>query len=398
MVNTKRTDVQKILIYSFLALFPLGQLLRIDLLSGDFHLILHPIDGLVGLIVIIYLLKSLVRKELPYGYGLGFISVLIYSYLFSFAVFKNGGLSEGLFYLIRIIFYMIFAVSIKSSLEGNMKLKETYYKLLVLITVFIGIFGWVQYIFYPDVRILKYLGWDDHLYRMVGTFLDPGFTGIFLVLGSCLALIKIFEKPRNILWHVISIFLAFSLLFTYSRASYVSFLLSLTVLFWIKNKKILLIPLFTIFIVLIILLPRPSSSGVELERVYSAVLRLKNYQETIEIWKRWPLFGVGYNNMCLARITYLGEEDALSHSCSGSDSSLLLLLSTTGIVGVGVFLQMIKKTILGITDNFYGTAFVICLLGVAMHSLFVNSLFYPWIMGFMAILYGLSSSTSSNEG
>ena len=397
MVNTKTINVQKILIFVFLVVFPFGQLLRTDLLLGDFHLVLHPIDIVVGVLSFFYLVKRVLTKRPIWGYATGFISALIFSYLFSLSIFNGRGFSEGLFYLLRIIAYLIFPFVIGESIGNSLRTKEIYYKALILISVFIGLFGWVQYILYPDVRPLLYLGWDDHLYRIVGTFLDPGFTGLLLVLGINLSLVMFFKKTKAY-WFLIILFLLSSLLFTYSRAGYISILGSIVIYFWAENKKKLLLPVFILFFIFILLLPRPSSSGVQLERIYSVILRIKNYQETVRIWTRWPIFGVGYNNMCQARIVYLGEENALSHSCSGSDSSLLLLLTTTGFVGLMIFIKMIKSMIKNVAKDIYGTSFIICLVSILIHSLFVNSLFYPWVMGYLGILYSLAVSISNSEG
>ncbi len=44
------------------------------------------------------------------------------------------------------------------------------------------VLGYIQYLFYADLRNLYYLGWDEHLTRMFSTFLDLNFYGAFLVL------------------------------------------------------------------------------------------------------------------------------------------------------------------------------------------------------------------------
>ena len=46
----------------------------------------------------------------------------------------------------------------------------------------IVLLGFIQLMFYPALRNLYYLGWDEHLYRMFSTFLDPNFAGAFFVL------------------------------------------------------------------------------------------------------------------------------------------------------------------------------------------------------------------------
>ena len=62
------------------------------------------------------------------------------------------------------------------------------------------LFGYIQYLFYPDLRNLYYAGWDPHLYRMFGTFFDPNFMGAIIVLFILFVLGLVLKKEiqRNI--------------------------------------------------------------------------------------------------------------------------------------------------------------------------------------------------------
>ncbi len=145
----------------------------------------------------------------------------------------------------------------------------------------------------------------------------------------------------------------------------------------------------SLIFLIVIALPRPSSEGVKLERLYSIEARLINFKETMFIWSKSPVFGVGYNNTCLGRNIFVKQELLLSHSCSGSDSSILLVLATTGIVGLIVFGYMGIKVVRSLPKNSYSVLFLSCLSALLIHSVFVNSLFYPWVMGWMGILLGI---------
>ena len=54
-------------------------------------------------------------------------------------------------------------------------LPHIYFKTCIIDPVF-------NYFIFPDVRSLAVDQWDPHYYRLVGSLLDPGFTGIILVL------------------------------------------------------------------------------------------------------------------------------------------------------------------------------------------------------------------------
>jgi len=123
--------------------------------------------------------------------------------------------------------------------------------------------------------------------------------------------------------------------------------------------------------------------------------RLLNYSQTIKIIEKSPLFGIGFNNLCLAKETFLENNERGLHSCSGSDSSLLLILATTGVVGFIIFLWCLGSLFhLIASKSLYGKVLLASSIALFIHSLFVNSLFYPWVMGWMAVLLAVSLKES----
>ncbi|MFA6250483.1 MAG: hypothetical protein WC686_03145, partial [Candidatus Shapirobacteria bacterium] len=69
-----------------------------------------------------------------------------------------------------------------------------------------------------------------------------------------------------------------------------------------------------------------------------------------------------------------------SHANSGFDGSILTLLCTTGIAGTFVFVKGIRKTF--ISSSLTVQAFWVALL---VHSLFANSLLYPFTLFTLAL-------------
>jgi hypothetical protein len=67
-----------------------------------------------------------------------------------------------------------------------------------------------------------------------------------------------------------------------------------------------------------------------------------------------------------------------------------LVLATTGILGFLIFANLIQKLVVDLAKNTYGLTFLSCLVALLIHSLFVNSLFYPWVMGWMGLLLSIS--------
>ena len=387
MVDSKKT-ASKLIVFLYLIIFPFGQLLRFNLNLLSQSISVQPIDLIAGF-SLVYLLFKKTDKPAIYRTLKGIFAYLTFSLFVSLAIFNFQSGILGILYFIRILFYTSFFLLIYDLVKSKNNLKDIIYNSLIVILVFVGIFGWIQYFLYPDLRSFIIWGWDDHLFRLVGTFLDPGFTSIFLVFGFLFSLYK-YLRTKNKYLILLLIFFFITLGLTYSRAGYLALLAGISVILIIKKQVKWLIMLVLALGIMIFLLPRPSSEGVKLERAFSILLRINNYKETVMIWQNSPLFGVGYNNLCFARNKFIGETNYLSHSCSGSDSSILTLLATTGLLGLIFFIEFIKKVVMSLDLKSYGTAFLACSAALFVHSLFVNSLFYAWMMGIMAILLAIS--------
>ncbi len=390
MVSTKRSLSIKLsekIIFAYLAIFPLGQIIRFDLKFLGNQITIHPTDVVIGVGFLVFLLSKLKYPKI-YRYISAFISASVFSLLFSLTIFKSLDVFVGVLYLLRMISYSTIIASVWYIAKDKSS-KSTLFNSLIAVSIITAIFGWIQYFWIPDLTDLKYIGWDDHLFRLVGTFLDPAFTGIIVVLGFLATITKfLYSKDKNLI--VILILLALTIAFTYSRASYVALFAGVFTIALIRKYKNLIVWSAIIFLILIPLLPRPAGEGVRLERLSSVFSRFEDYKGTMAIFKKQPVFGVGFNNLCAARLKYLGEGVLSSHACSGSDSSLLFVAATTGVVGLLIFLYMSYHVIRSTSDSVYGDTLKSSAAALFVNSLFVNSLFYPWVMGWMAILIAIS--------
>jgi O-antigen ligase len=98
---------------------------------------------------------------------------------------------------------------------------------------------------------------------------------------------------------------------------------------------------------------------------------MENYQEGWQTFTKSPLIGLGYNNLAFIR----DIKNPQSHANSGFDGSIMTLLTTTGIIGTSIFLFGLKL--------FYSKSDLLkktFLITILFHSLFANSLLYPWIL------------------
>jgi hypothetical protein len=380
----------KALFYLYLVVFPLGQLVTNRLTILGLQVTLHTVDLIVGLSVLLVIVGKIKATKI-FIYFLPFLFSAAFSLALSTSYFSAKEIILGSLYLARLFSYSTFFLLIYYLVKSNTVSKTSILNLVIAEASVIAVFGWLQYLLVPDVRFLKLLGWDDHYYRIIGTFYDPAFTSILLVLGFIATLSKVYAEKRKYVYQFALIIIGSALLFTYARAAYLALLSGVGIFFILKNK-LKLVLLFALFLLVVLpLLPRPEGGeGVKLERVYSVFQKKDNYIQTFKIIEINPLFGVGYNNLCTARVKYLGDRGYTSHSCSGSDSSILLILATTGIVGLIMFINFLVNLFQNNRSRSYKDIFTACSVSLLIHSFFVNSLFYPWVLGYMAVLYSLS--------
>ena len=366
----------KLLVMLFLGSLLLGQIGGMPLFPA---VVVYVHDIFLAVLVIVFAVKILHAKKLPRATLIApivtFIGATTVSLLANYWRFPLPELLTGSLYLVRWSLYAsIYFIVLQDYRYSGFWLKGLYG-----VGTGLGLLGLMQFFLYPDLRNLMYLGWDPHYYRLFSTLLDPNFTGIILVFTLLLGF-GVLTK-RNRFWIIAGQLVAFvALLLTYSRSSFLA--LGTAIIVWAVMKKQwkLLIGL-AAFIGIIFLLPKTPGSTLSLFRVDSTLARIGNWQESILLIKNAPLFGYGFDTLRYVR----PAGNALSKSAAGLDSSLLFIMATTGIIGFAAYIYLlISMGRLGKESYFY----ISSLAALIVHSLFVNSMFYPWAMIWMWILAG----------
>lgn len=361
MVNKKIIKfAKKKLAFLYFVLFPFGILAK------------YIIDAVPFLSLFLVDFKALLKNK----FFISFLIVSLFSFLLSLNYFSLGRSINGLGYLLRLVSYITFSFFIYTNYRSQNK-KKLLLKSLLIAGIFIGVLGIIQYLFLPDIRPLKEFGWDDHLGRLVSTFLDPAFTGILLVLSILLAV-----SSGNI---IIGFLLLLPLVLTYSRSSFLALIVSFIFYFVLKGKKKVLLIFPLILLLTLPFLPKGGGEGVNLFRTYSISSKFADYGSGMALISRSPIFGLGFNNICQAKVKYLGETNPFSHSCGGLDSSILFTAATVGIVGFIIFSDFFIFIF-----NRGNPLLKASLIALLTHSLFTNTIYYAWVMGWFSILIPIS--------
>lgn len=389
--------VINILLFLIIFTLPLGVLLRFGV--GQ-NVSLNVLDCLVLLfdgISILYFRQKLFinQKKLLSAY-----IILMGSFSIGYSVSLSIPMQDlvvSLLYFVRfgVYLFLIFPLLYMKGEKGLIILRCMAISGLLFV-----IFGLLQYFLYPNLINLSYLGWDDHLFRVFSTFFDPNFAGIFIGLEILLLLyLYIASKKSN----RIHIFLGLGILtsitaffLTYSRSSYISLFVALLVFTGCIKRLRLTIIVFVIFIIAIFVIPKNlKSEGVNLFRIYSIESRSIEYAKAFKVFYKNPLIGTGFNTYRYIQIrnglhTYTTRED---HSGAGVPNSILLILATTGIVGLTAFIfyiGVLARTIIQpMRKNIPLFAFVFASTQIVLFgSVFENAFFYPYILVWIILVLG----------
>jgi O-antigen ligase len=396
--------ILKILFTLFLLSFSIAEVGRIQFPNG----IAFTLNDLLLIILVGYFIgfKLINKSKFPKSYLkrplLSFIGIAFVSLLINYFNYSLNNLLVSALYLVRFILY-VSLYFIVLNFDSNFKRKIP---LFLIASGFIAvIFGYVQYLFYPSLKNLFYLGWDEHLYRMFSTFLDPNFAGIFFSLFFIFSLIlvekNIKDKMKLSFYILVSLLSLLSVYLTYSRSGLIMLLVSIFVFLLLKNKKKLIIASFILLILIIFIAPKSfKTEGTNLLRINSSTARVESLEQAIEIYKKHPVFGVGFNAYRYAQNKYVGLNTTYwetTHSGAGTDNSFAFVLATTGIVGFISYIYLIYKIIilsrLKIKKNLYAPVLISILIGLMSSSLFINGLFYVFIIEWVWILIGLTESS-----
>lgn len=383
---TKSRFISILLGISFV-IFSFGQLARISVPEQPIFFYLYEI-------VVVFATGSLVLKyraipitKMKNKQIALFFTWMLLSFFISLRFYNLEHNIVAFLYYLRLLLYFVFFVYVRYFFTHEKSIKKPYL-LIHLISFWVIASSFIQYFLYQNLGNLAYLGWDPHLYRVVGLFFDPPITvSVFLLL----AIYYLLDQQRQHDWKKIAIVVLLLILsfLTYSRGGLLA-LIAISMLYIVKkaNWKAVLIGVM-VLIGGFLFIPKGSSEGINLLRTTSIEARIKDYEKAIIIWKKNPITGIGYNHIRYEKDIY--EEQLFygpynpSHGSTAFHSSFLVILVTGGVIGFALFIWMLFGLARISEFMMYG----IVLLSVI--SVFDNVLLHPFLLFLMFLLEGYRS-------
>jgi len=375
-----------------LALFSFGQLGRIHIPDQPIYFYIYELF----MVAKIFLMGLISKREIFKNYNFRhpanyFLIWMGCSFLISLFYYSSQENSIAILYALRLLMYGVFFFYLRYCLK---LLSIRLDRGIVYISVFIFLGSILQYFLYPNIGNIAYLGWDPHISRLVGVFLDPPIAAAIFFLAGWFLLSR-FLRERKKIYAIFSILISFLLIvLTYSRGAFLA--LFGTMLFYgifLKRYVAIAIAIMA-FGLLILLIPKAQTESINLLRTTSISARLEDYQKGIEIWKKSPILGIGYNHIRFEKEKYIHkvfvESYNPSHGIASFHSSFMIVLVTGGVVGLILFLYILldlaKKS----------TFMMIAIVFLSILSFFDNVLLHPFVIFFLGVLYLSDSMTEKS--
>ena len=287
-----------------------------------------------------------------------------------------------------------------TDVEGVWSAVETT---MLLITAF----GIVQAIFLPDFAFMVYpdatrYDWDAQRHRLVSTILDPNIVAGMIATVLLIQLARMASGTRVAWWK--PLMMAGGLALTLSRGGIASFLVGGAILVAVfgLSRKLLRFALI-VAVLALAALPRLVEFANQYRRFSlsdeSALARVAMWQRAVATFLDYPWFGIGFNTWGFVQERRGFER--MGGSAYSAEGGLLFVAVLTGIVGLCAYVAMLwlvlrrskrswrdRRLTPGERGLLIGTA--AATVTVVIQSLFVNSLFTPWLMEPLWVLWGLT--------
>lgn len=270
---------------------------------------------------------------------------------------------------------------------------------LVWLGVLFAVVGLLQFVLFPDFSSFVTHGWDPHYYRVLSTFFDPNFAGIFMSLSFLFIIDCLYGKNTYERFQKLALVLGFTILLvaivlTFSRSTYLAFASGITVFSIMKDKRIF-VAMSLLALCAFIFIPRVQVRVIGAITIdATASIRIEDYAKTIAIIADNPLLGVGFNTYRAAQSSYGYFRDDRGvgyyggNAGAGADNSFLFTLATMGVVGLFAFVAFgiaLSRSALTVPHKTYILSSIVA---VFVHAQFVNSLYYPWVIAWLALTIG----------
>lgn len=328
-----------------------------------FSIVNIKISEILLLINLFLLVLENIRKPFFHTHDIGIALFLfiwcIYSALVILpaSILSNYSIQEairGLLYNLRFTIFLFYTSIFAKYISKHFAYRRVENCIILAFTI-VCFVGFLQLIFFPVAYDFYALFWkigvywpnaDPHIGRLLSTYLDPNYLSSCLLIPVYLLIKRIVSERKsrtvNILLLVITVI---AILLTKSRSGFLglAIIAVMHLISWLFSKKV---PFYAKMLIVAIFIAFPifmltSNIGV-IVRLRSGVsdgsstARFDSWKMGLQIFKNNPIFGIGYNMTGAYKSKF--SLPIADSTVNGMDSSLIMILSCSGILGFSLYL------------------------------------------------------------
>ena len=388
-----------------------GNLVRIPLLqAGGKSAPLLPLDLALACVLLVGAVESWRRQRQPLDavalWGAAFLVVALVGVLSAPARvgISGGQLPFALAYLARWSGYFALLPLVGALLRAREG--EQLVEVLRTAILLFAAFGVLQVLLLPGFAQLVYpesalyVDWDPQGRRLVSTFLDPNYAGVFVAVGVFLWLGRVLAGCAAPPWEGVLLLLA--LLLTLSRGALLGMLAGVAamgVARGVTRRTVGVVAFGGVLLALAVPLLLPLAGQYnKLSIDGSALQRLLAWQRAATLLLDFPWLGIGFNTFGFVRPRY--GWPGRGNASFGLDGGLLFIAALTGVIGVACFVGLLVSIVrsaratwrdANAAPRHRGVALAVLgsVVGVTVQGTFTNTLMLPLVMAPCWVLWSM---------
>ena len=341
----------------------------------------NPLDVVMGIVVVVALVRHW-RHLILARWLAAWLALVALSAFWGAARF--GWSLDTFLYILRVGAYgLFFAVAARWSLEFR-------HRWLAWLGGGVAAIGLIQLAVWPTIPVSMVVshGFDPHSGRLFALWFDPNIAAILLTLTAIVTWsLASADRGWRRPWPYLGLLQLGAIFLTDSRSGWLSLAVALAYLAYRLNRRWLLLLLAGVIMVPILSVGAANRLAGVLRLDDTTVARLVSWQTGWSVVQQSPIIGVGYNYFKPAAVAggdlrlYYGQ---INLAANGSDSSLLTIWATTGLIGLLVFVW----AVIGAGWRRRDATSQAVLIGILINSLFINSLLLGPVWFLLALIWG----------
>jgi len=244
---------------------------------------------------------------------------------------------EGLHSIFILILFLTLYISLENVVARDNFLIDEFIRAIIIITVLVSVYGLLQ------VGGIDFVKWEVRN-SPLSTLGRRNFAAEYLVMVIPYMYYLLIDKKKQWILYIPLVLSVIHLILTFTRASYIAFLIS-GVVFFVLAVKRAVIKKEVVVMICILIFSQPLFSGIKTFERGTVKSRMLIWNITLKMIKKNPIMGVGPGNFIITYPYYAtGEAEALRGTSLLVDSvhnDYLEVCAEAGIVGFVLFLYLL---------------------------------------------------------